>query len=30
MRGQYQHALYRLVAVARAATGSENPLNVPK
>ncbi|KAF7384000.1 hypothetical protein HZH68_014757 [Vespula germanica] len=29
MRGQYQHALYRLVAVARAATGSENPLNVP-
>ncbi|XP_043681694.1 eukaryotic translation initiation factor 2-alpha kinase 1-like isoform X2 [Vespula pensylvanica] len=29
IRGQYQHALYRLVAVARAATGSENPLNVP-
>ncbi|KAL2737881.1 eukaryotic translation initiation factor 2-alpha kinase 1 isoform X1 [Vespula squamosa] len=29
IRGQYQRALYRLVAVARAATGSENPLNVP-
>ncbi|KAK2582511.1 hypothetical protein KPH14_004809 [Odynerus spinipes] len=29
IRGQYQQALYRLVAVARAAIGSESPLNVP-
>lgn len=30
IRGQFQHALYRLVALARTATGSENPLNVPR
>ncbi|XP_035739612.1 eukaryotic translation initiation factor 2-alpha kinase 1-like isoform X2 [Vespa mandarinia] len=29
IRGQFQHALYRLVALARTATGSEHPLNVP-
>ncbi|XP_053979974.1 eukaryotic translation initiation factor 2-alpha kinase 1-like [Hylaeus volcanicus] len=28
IRGQYQHALYHLVAVARAATGCESPLHI--
>ncbi|XP_014601221.1 PREDICTED: eukaryotic translation initiation factor 2-alpha kinase 1-like [Polistes canadensis] len=29
IRSQYEHALYKLVMVARAATGCETPLNVP-
>ncbi|XP_033333508.1 eukaryotic translation initiation factor 2-alpha kinase 1 isoform X2 [Megalopta genalis] len=29
LRGQYQHALYHLVRVARAATGSENIIQMP-
>ncbi|XP_076642291.1 eukaryotic translation initiation factor 2-alpha kinase 1 isoform X2 [Halictus rubicundus] len=29
LRGQYQHALYHLVRVARAATGCENVLQIP-
>ncbi|XP_076283709.1 eukaryotic translation initiation factor 2-alpha kinase 1 isoform X2 [Lasioglossum baleicum] len=29
LRGQYQHALYHLVRVARAATGCENILQIP-
>ncbi|XP_078042379.1 eukaryotic translation initiation factor 2-alpha kinase 1 isoform X2 [Augochlora pura] len=29
LRGQYQHALYHLVRIARAATGSENIIQMP-
>lgn len=30
LRGQYQRALYHLVTVARASTGCESALQVPK